>query len=197
MSSTTRQQFIAAAEQLFAQRGFYGTSIAAVADELELTKQALLHHFGSKEKLYAEVLANISTRLLDATRQIMATEEVPARQLEELVLAQYREQMANQDSARLIMRELLDNEQRAAEAGNWFLKPYLEQLVDIVQDNEATRDLERGRALALVYQLLGAAHYFAVSQPTLTMIFGRETYGGALACYEEELRALIRARISG
>ena len=94
------------------------------------------------------------------------------------------------------MRELLDNEQRAAQAGNWFLKPYLESLVDTVQANKATADLERGAALALVYQLLGAAHYFAVSQPTLTMIFGAKTLGKARGCYEDELRTLIRSRLA-
>ena len=196
MSSSTRQQFIAAAEALFAERGFYGVSIAAIADELGLTKQALLHHFGSKEKLYAEVLANISGRLMEVTRLIMSEAEDAGTQLEELVIAQYREQMSNPDSARLIMRELLDNEQRAAQAGNWFLKPYLESLVDTVHANKAPADLDRGAALALVYQLLGAAHYFAVSQPTLTMIFGAKTLGKARGCYEDELRTLIRSRLA-
>lgn len=54
--SAIRERFIEAATDVFAERGFYGTSIAAIADALPLTKQALLHHFGSKEKLYAEVL---------------------------------------------------------------------------------------------------------------------------------------------
>ena len=62
MTQTTRQEFLDTAERLFAARGFYGTSLAAISDDLGLTKQALLHHFGSKEKLYGEVLARISTR---------------------------------------------------------------------------------------------------------------------------------------
>ncbi|MEL6753814.1 MAG: helix-turn-helix domain-containing protein, partial [Pseudomonadota bacterium] len=60
MASDTREQFLDTAEALFAERGFYGVSIAAIADELDLTKQALLHHFGTKEKLYGAVLQRIS-----------------------------------------------------------------------------------------------------------------------------------------
>ena len=61
---------------------------------------------------------------------------------------------------------------------------------------EATAKLGRPRALALIYQLLGAAHYFAVSQPTLTSIFGKALFGDAKGCYEEELRVLIRSRLT-
>ena len=50
----TRERFLDAAAEAFAERGFYGTSIAAIAESLPYTKQALLHHFGSKEKLYAK-----------------------------------------------------------------------------------------------------------------------------------------------
>lgn len=195
MSASTREQFIAVAEHLFAERGFYGTSIAAIAQELGLTKQALLHHFGSKEKLYGEVLKDISERLLEATQQITEAEEDPATRLVDLVVVQYRGQMEQQDSARLLMRELLDNEQRAANAANWYLKPYLEILIDTVLAIKATHNIGRARALALVYQLLGAAHYFAVSQPTLTSIFGASLYRDSRDCYEEELRSLIGTRV--
>ena len=60
MQGDTREKLLDMAEKRFAERGFYGVSIAAIAEELGLTKQALLHHFGSKEKLYGAVLARIS-----------------------------------------------------------------------------------------------------------------------------------------
>lgn len=196
MTDTTRDQFIAAAQHLFAERGFYGASIAAIATELGLTKQALLHHFGSKEKLYGAVLAQISASMLEVTADITGTDSPAEQQLEDLVVAQYRGQIEDPDAARLIMRELLDNEQRAEKAGNWYLKPYLEDLVATVQACEAGRGLSGGRALALVYQLLGAAHYFAVSQPTLTKIFGTDLLTQAGDNFEGELRQLVRARLA-
>ena len=195
MSENTRDQFIAAAQPLFAEKGFYGASIATIARELGLTKQALLHHFGNKEKLYGEVLRQISDQLLGVTRGILDSDRAPADKLVELVLAQYHAQVGDQDSARLIMRELLDNEQRAEKAGNWYLKPYLEQLVDTAQAVESLGDLDRPRALALIYQLLGAAHYFAVSQPTLANMFGAPLMAQSRDVFEEELRTLIRCRL--
>ena len=55
----TREALVEVARRLFSERGFYGVSVAAIASELGITKQALLHHFGTKEALYAEVLLGL------------------------------------------------------------------------------------------------------------------------------------------
>ena len=62
MARVSREEYLDAAEALFAERGFYGVSIAAIAEQLGLTKQALLHHFKSKAQLYGDVLHRISTQ---------------------------------------------------------------------------------------------------------------------------------------
>ena len=193
MTLSTRDQFLRVAESSFADRGFYGTSIAQIAKELDLSKQALLHHFGNKEKLYGEVLKRISERVISRTEAIVAAHDQPADQLEELVVAQFEEQLSNSDAARLLMRELLDNEQRADKAGNWYLKPYLEKLVAVAQ--ACKPELKRWQAVAMIYQFLGAAHYFAVSQPTLDQIFDGATMSATKKGYADQLRQLVRARI--
>jgi AcrR family transcriptional regulator len=193
MSDNTREQFLTVAARLFAERGFYGASIAAIANELALTKQALLHHFGSKEKLYGEILKAISDKTLARLEAIQASTDDPAEQLEEVIVEHFREQMAEQDAARLLMRELLDNERRAERAGNWYLKPYLNSLVDTVAAIDES--LDRPEALALAYQLLGAANYIALSQPTLTQIFGKSQFRDTRRVFEAQLRQLIRARL--
>ena len=60
MAQDTRERLLDQAESLFAERGFYGVSIAAIANELGLTKQALLHHFGSKGKRDGEGLKRVT-----------------------------------------------------------------------------------------------------------------------------------------
>ncbi|MEM0954746.1 MAG: TetR/AcrR family transcriptional regulator [Pseudomonadota bacterium] len=196
MALTTREQLLATAEQLFAEKGFYGASIATIAKELGLTKQALLHHFGNKEKLYGEVLSALSARLAAGINNIRQQRLPPGEQLEEMLLAQYREQMTNQNAARLIMRELLDNEARADQAGNWYLKDYLEELVETARAASPGAKPSRAAALALVYQLLGAAHYFAISQPTLVNIFGKATLNRTRQQFEAQLRAIVQASLS-
>lgn len=54
-SETTTQQLVAAARDLFAQKGFAGTSIEDIVQAAGVTRGAMYHHFESKEELFEEV----------------------------------------------------------------------------------------------------------------------------------------------
>lgn len=191
--SDTRHLFITAAAKAFAEKGFYGASIASIAAESPFTKQALLHHFGNKEKLYAEVLKGISDRLMASLQDIQRDYPDTRQRLEQTFLSFYRQAVGNRDEMALLMRELLDNKRRAESAQAWYLKPFLDELTQMVMT--VLPAYSRPRAFTLAYQMLGAIHYFAVSEPTLVQIFGREEYEEVLRGYEDELRDLIRARL--
>ena len=195
MASDTRELFLDTAEELFADRGFYGVSIAAIADELGLTKQALLHHFGSKEKLYGEVLARISARFeaLDAT--IRRDDSDPTGRLKAFFLELHASASEQTDQTRLLMRELLDNRQRADKAITWYLKPFLENLIAMVHEVPNWADATGAEALALVYQWLGVINYFAVSGPTLSGIFGKRRLKEMDEAYTRQLESLIESSL--
>ena len=194
MAQDTRERLLDQAEPLFAERGFYGVSIAAIANELGLTKQALLHHFGSKEKLYGEVLKRISTRF--EALETASTVSDPVDRLTTYLLALHSHDSFSTDATRILMRELLDNKRRADTAGTWYLKPFLEQLIAIVQAIPNWRTASDAEALAMVYQLLGAINYFGISQPTLTGIFGEPAYNALDAAFPTPLKQLIRSAIA-
>lgn len=176
MSEPTRTQFVAAAAHLFAARGFYGTSLANVADELGLTKQALIHHFGTKERLYGAVLSEISDRLTGMLAAAHDESVEPSRQIRAF-FARFADYAAQHPGdIRLILRELLDNKQRAETAAHWYLKPFLEELARMVQAVPHWRRAPDAQALAVAYQFLGAISYFTVSGPTLLRILGPETF---------------------
>lgn len=63
----TRQRTLEVAAHLFATRGFAGTSIKDISDELGVTKAALYYHFASKE----EILQEIVRQPLLAVREVM------------------------------------------------------------------------------------------------------------------------------
>ncbi|MEO1042959.1 MAG: TetR/AcrR family transcriptional regulator [Pseudomonadota bacterium] len=197
MAQTTRDQMLDAAKTLFAERGFYGVSIANIAGEVGLTKQALLHHFSTKEKLYGEVLENISQRFKVVRADVLATETEPEDQLRVYLLAMVSRSPQDTMRSRLLMRELLDNKRRAGSAGVWYLKDFLEDLVEMVSALKAWRDASDAEALAAVYQLLGAINYYAVSEPTLRGIFGDDRYEALDAVFTEQLSGFIRKVAAG
>lgn len=195
MASVTRELFLDTAEELFADRGFYGVSIAAIADELGLTKQALLHHFGSKEKLYGEVVARISARFEALDAAIGRDDSDPTDRLKAFFLELHASTSEQTDQTRLLMRELLDNRQRADKATTWYLKPFLENLIAMVHEVPNWADATGAEALALVYQWLGAINYFAVSGPTLSGIFGKRRLKEIEQAHTRQLESLIEASL--
>jgi AcrR family transcriptional regulator len=68
-----RQAILEAAEQLFAARGFEGTSIEAVAAQAGLTKRTLYQYFLSKEDLYFAVAVKGGRLLTVAYEQGLAS----------------------------------------------------------------------------------------------------------------------------
>ena len=55
----TRERILHAAAEIFADRGFRGTSIRAICEKAGTNVAAVNYHFQSKEKLYIEVFRNL------------------------------------------------------------------------------------------------------------------------------------------
>jgi len=58
----TRAAILDAAEELFAQRGFSGTSMRALAEAADTSQPLLHHHFGTKRGLYSAVKDRFTER---------------------------------------------------------------------------------------------------------------------------------------
>ncbi|MEM1390373.1 MAG: TetR/AcrR family transcriptional regulator [Pseudomonadota bacterium] len=191
MASNTRTQLLDTAQTLFAERGFYGVSIASIADELGLTKQALLHHFGTKEKLYGAVLQRISEYFQEQLADNEVSVSDPAKRLEAYLLNLSESALKAPVRSQLLMRELLDNKRRVETAGMWYLKPYLDRLSELVREIPEWEHASQENVFVLVYQLLGAINYFVVSQPTLQGIYGQDRISLFRVAFPNQLSHLL------
>jgi AcrR family transcriptional regulator len=196
MHADTRQRLMDAAEQLFADKGFYGVSIAAVANEVGLTKQGILHYFNSKEKLYGAILQRISDDFEEQQRLAGLSSGDPVERLRELYETLAAPSETNTRRTRLLVRELLDNNVRAKRAENWYLQSFLEHSIGMVKQIDNLQTLSSEQALIFCYQILGAINYFLISPATLRGIFGEEIYESISTNFLEELDLLIAARVN-
>jgi AcrR family transcriptional regulator len=67
-----REQLIEVARELFAEKGFAGTSIEEVALRGHVSKPVVYEHFGGKEGLYAVVVDREMRRLLDGIESALS-----------------------------------------------------------------------------------------------------------------------------
>ncbi|MQA97207.1 MAG: TetR family transcriptional regulator [Streptosporangiales bacterium] len=63
-AEATRNALVAAATELFAAKGYQGTSVEDVARRARVTRGALYHHFGSKQELFEAVFEEQETAMI-------------------------------------------------------------------------------------------------------------------------------------
>ena len=195
-SNGTRDQILDSALLQFAERGFYGTSIASIVKELGLTKQALLHYFPTKEKLYGEVLRGISEGFASLDDEAQEVPDDPELKLVRYFTALHDYCLANGPQTALLLRELLDNRPRAENVGTWYLTEFLRSIIAKVKAVPGWQSASDAQALALAYQWLGAINYHAVSAPTLTGIFGGAQIAELSRRFPAQLERLIRSSLA-
>lgn len=71
----TRDRVLRAAEALFAERGYHGTSLRDIARRIGVKAPSLLHHFPSKQQLYLAVLDRMFETVEDAAGAIVWRDE--------------------------------------------------------------------------------------------------------------------------
>jgi AcrR family transcriptional regulator len=108
----TRIAVLDAAERLFAARGYRGTSLEEIGREAGLSRGTPGYFFGSKQRLYGEVLDRILTRaqatLAEARTHIQDANMPVPKVLEEIVTAHLGVLAADPTLVRLIQWETLE-----------------------------------------------------------------------------------------
>jgi AcrR family transcriptional regulator len=88
----TREQVLAAAARVFAQRGFHGTSLEAIAEEAGFSRGAVYYNYADKEELFLELLDRRCAERAEDLREVFAegdTDDVAATSRQAQLAAQH------------------------------------------------------------------------------------------------------------
>ena len=85
LKSDRRMQLLAAAERLFAERGFQAVRLEDIGAAAGVSGPAIYRHFPNKESLLVELLVGISTRLLAGARDVTSDSSDAAAALDGLI----------------------------------------------------------------------------------------------------------------
>lgn len=81
----TRERVIEVAAQLFAEKGFHGTSVADIGAAADLQPGALYYHIRSKEDLLWQILCSYTEKALEGAERIVESDSDPASKLGDLI----------------------------------------------------------------------------------------------------------------
>jgi TetR/AcrR family transcriptional regulator, cholesterol catabolism regulator len=87
---TRRQELLAIAADLFADRGFKHTTVRDIADAAGILSGSLYHHFDSKESMVDEILSSFQTELFKTYDRIVGSDRDARAKVEAVVRASFR-----------------------------------------------------------------------------------------------------------
>lgn len=165
----SREDILQASEDLFSEEGFYGASLRKISERVGMKNPSLLHHFPSKKKLYAAVLARIADELAAMATNIRALRDDRAR-LEAMIDEVFDWQLRSPTRARLVMRELLDNLRRSDEVERWFLGDAARAFGDMIALAQARGIVVPCDPMLAFFHLVGAVSYVFAGAATIAGI---------------------------
>ncbi|MEC8195772.1 MAG: TetR/AcrR family transcriptional regulator [Pseudomonadota bacterium] len=186
--SPARDRYIILATEGFANHGYHGLSLANLAITAGVTKQALLHHFGTKDALYNAVLETLTERLLASLN------DTPDVSPKLRLILHFQDLLSGEtDStadARLILRNLLDS---ATETGVAPLKPYLKALLDLARAVPAKKAATDMELLLGLYGVIGSAQYLLISEDALSAFLRAEDTSAQKSARQKAVATQLKA----
>lgn len=104
-SSPRRAELVQAAARLFSERGYHGTSMKHLGDELGLLKGSLYAHIGSKQELLHEVVEEGARRFLERGRAALEMNGCAAERLEAFLVGHIETATEHLDAATVFLNE--------------------------------------------------------------------------------------------
>ncbi len=81
----TREALIAAGSELFAERGYEGVPVSAIAAQAGVNKAMINYHFGGKRKLYLAILTATFSEIVSRVESLAASSRPAPELLRELI----------------------------------------------------------------------------------------------------------------
>ncbi len=87
-ATVRKEEIIGIAAEMFALRGYNGTSLRDIADRAGLTKAALYYHFPDKEQIFeVVVMTRLAALIADATEAAEGAGDQPLKKIEAVLVA--------------------------------------------------------------------------------------------------------------
>lgn len=176
----TRVAIIAAAEIAFAERGYAGARVEAIAQAAGIRRASLFHHFADKRALYAAVVEERVLpyfvrvdALLGATANVDFAKTVPSAQSKTLeaitkaIALQGRIFADGAVTARIILREIVDDDPERPSVLQARIAPLIDRLAQYLDALRRDGRLDPVDPQTLITAVAGAALLHAIAQPIL------------------------------
>ena len=174
----TRTALLAAGRAAFARKGYDGASIRDITREAGANLGAVTYHFGSKRALYASVLVEGLTPLVDRVGQAAAAPGPSTERLGKVVEAFMDHIGANPDLPRLLLQEIAAGKKPPVELVA-LVRRNLGHLTAILSQGHADGSLRRAHPALSALSVVALPIYLTLVAPMIREVAGLDIHDAA------------------
>lgn len=171
-----RARIIAAAEELFAEHGYAGTSIRDITRRAGVTSAMAHYYFGSKEHLYRSILETAVTTIRALIEEAGESREAFQPKLEKLIEAQLTYITSHAHLSRILFRELLAGGEHIVEIFERFPLTNYQLMRQVIAGGVRKKELRRLDVDLAPISLMGMIIVFQVMRPVIYRVLDKPTY---------------------
>ena len=169
----TRAAIFAAAASAFAERGFDGAGVDAIAAAARVNKAMLYYHFGSKRKLYAAVLDDMFGAVADRVAPIAGSRATPEEKIAAFIDAIAAEGAARPHFPAIWLREVAEGGRHLDTSFVPLVTRVITVLGAILEEGRKARRFRPAHPFLVHIGIVGPLLMFLASEPARARLLSR------------------------
>ncbi|MYN47037.1 TetR family transcriptional regulator [Pseudoduganella sp. FT93W] len=164
----------AVAVRVFAECGYEGTSIAAVAEKAGLSKQNLMYYFPTKQALYQRVLDEVLDEWLERMEHLAAEDQEPAEVLRTYIQAKLKFSREQPWASRVYAMEVISGAQLYGTQIQRRVIPLLRKDIEVFEKWIAAGKVAPINATHLLFAIWAMTQSYADFSAQMALVLNRK-----------------------
>jgi TetR/AcrR family transcriptional regulator, regulator of cefoperazone and chloramphenicol sensitivity len=176
---TTRERIADAAGEIFAERGFDGTTVRDICQRAGANIAAVNYYFGDKQRLYVEAVVRAHRWRMEQARLPEWSDDTPAEtKLADFITTFIRRVRTGPEDTwhtKLMMREMSHPTAACAELVQSSIRPQFEMLLAILRELLPS-DISEERLRLTGFSIVGQCLFYHLADPVVRNLLSSEEY---------------------
>ena len=172
-----RQDILLAAESVFAERGFKGTTVREVAQRAGIHNSLIFYYFKNKSVLYEAVFESLFEQMEDLVQYSMNLDMDRLGIMKEIVFGVIDFLATHRNLTTILVRELMDNGPVARKTSQEYFRPVYHTVAEFLADGSREAIFRNVDPVHFVQSTVAVVVFYFINEPFIRAMGLKNPYG--------------------